>query len=84
MKRIFVSAIISSVFFLMLSLGAGFANAADKMMDKGMTVKEGEMMKKEEGTMMKEKEMMKEEGTMKKESGMMEKEGGMMKEKGGM
>jgi hypothetical protein len=84
MKKIFLSTwmIVLALFFV-LSQGNTLLLGAEKMMDKGVTVKEK---MKTEGTMKKETGMMKEQDMMKKETGMMKeedtmkKEGGMMKE----
>jgi|GEM_PF-2392471 len=86
MKKMSVATgVMSFLVLLALSLGAGFAEGAEKMMDKGTTVKEGEMMMEKETGMKKEGDMMKKEGDMmKKEGDMMKKEGDMMKKEGDM
>ena len=60
MKKIFVSAtVVISTLVLMFSIGVNFSQAAEKMMDKDMMMKQGEMMMKQGQKMMDEAQKMK-------------------------
>jgi len=65
MKKIFVSAtVVISTIVLMLSIGVNFSQAAEKMMDKDMMMKQGDMMT-DKGQMMMDKGMKMKGGMMK-------------------
>ncbi len=56
MKKIFVAAMFISPIVLMLFVGVNFSQAAEKMMDRDMMMKQGDMMT-EKGQIMKEGKM---------------------------